>query len=140
MGTGLPKRGTNMTMSLLFKLVEKIASYGGTCVMINVSLSALEARVDSRQQVGEWMRLGVSVINIFKKGKGKIRRGDETVWVPRADFRCRCPRLRPRQTYLIIGNEATGASRSGVVVDRSSAVHKWRDQLGRRLRRRMQRC
>jgi len=100
----------------------------------------MQARVDSSDQVGDWMKLGVHVIEIFKKGKEKLRRGDEVVWVPVADFRCRCPRLRPRQTYLIIGNEVVSSSRAGVTVDRSSAVHKWREQLGRRLHRRMQRC
>lgn len=103
-------------------------------------MAAIQARVETSQQVGDWMKLGVSVINIFKKGKDKIRRGDELVWVPAADFRCRCPRLRPRHSYLIIGNEVAGSSRAGVVVDRSSAVHKWREQLARRLRRRIQRC
>ena len=102
---------------------------------------AIQARVETSQQVGDWMKLGVSVINIFKKGKEKLRRGDQPpVWVPLADFRCRCPRLRTRQTYLIIGNELMSATRAGLVVDRSSAVHKWREQLGRRLRRRMERC
>jgi len=102
----------------------------------------MKARVESRQQVGDWMRLGVGVQDVFKKGKqAKLRRGSqETVWVPLGDFRCRCPRLRPRQTYLVIGNDVTSVSRAGMIVDRSSSVHKWRDQLGRRLRRRIQRC
>ena len=103
-------------------------------------VAAIQARVDTSEQVGDWMKLGVSVINIFKNGKDKIRRGDELVWVPVADFRCRCPRLRPRQTYLILGNELMSGSRPGVVVDRSSAVHKWREQLSRRVHRRIQRC
>jgi len=117
-----------------------------------VCRSALEARVNSRQQVGtDWVRLGVSVLNVFKKGKlAKLRRGDdETLWVPAADFRCRCPRLRPRHTYLVVGNDAASVGgggvggvggRAGIVVDRSSSVHKWRDQLARRLRHRINRC
>jgi len=104
--------------------------------------AAIQARVDTSQQVGDWMKLGVGIISIFKKGKDKIRRGNELVWVPLADFRCRCPRLRPRQTYLIIGNHevVSSGSRPGLVVDRSSAVHKWRERLARRLQHRMQRC
>lgn len=113
--------------------------YDVACTLCTI-VPAIEARVETRQQVGDWMRLAVSVINIFKKGKEKIRRGDELIWVPVTDFRCRCPRLRPRQTYLIIGNEVASSSRGGITVDRSSAVHKWREQLGRRLRRRIQRC
>jgi len=105
-----------------------------------IDVVAIEARVEASEQVGDWMKLAVSVVNIFKKGKDKIRRGNELVWVPVEDFRCRCPRLRTRQTYLVIGNEVMGSSRPGVVVDRSSSVHKWREQLGRRLQRRMQRC
>jgi len=100
----------------------------------------MQARVDSLRQQGEWMRLGVSVVAVFKKGKAKIRRGSGALWVPLDDFRCRCPRLRPRKTYLIIGNDVPSVTRAGVVVDRSSSVHKWREQLGRRLRRRIQRC
>jgi len=102
--------------------------------------AAIQAVVETSEQVSDWMKLGVNVINVFKKGKDKLRRGDALVWVPLADFRCRCPRLRPRQTYLIIGNEVATGSRPGLVVDRSSAVHKWREQLGRRLQRRIQRC
>jgi len=109
------------------------------CVEVIV-VAVIQARVETSEQVGDWMKLGVSIVNIFKKGKDKIRRGSELVWVPVADFRCRCPRMRPRQLYLIIGNEVASASRPGLIVDRSSAVHKWREQLGRRLQRRMQRC
>jgi len=100
----------------------------------------MHVRVSTNQQVDEWMKLVVNVIDVFKKGKDKIRRGDEVIWVPVADYRCRCPRLRPRQSYLIIGSEVVSGPKSGVVVDRSSAVHKWREQLGRRLTRRIQRC
>jgi len=104
------------------------------------AVAAIQARVETSERVGDWIKLGVSIIDVFKKGKDKMRRGDELIWVPVTDYRCRCPRMRPRQSYLIIGNEVASVSRAGMVVDRSSAVHKWREQLARRLQRRIQRC
>jgi len=110
-------------------------------VCVCVCVSAIQIRVDSQDHVGDWMKLGVTVLSVFKKGKEKIRRGEELIWIPATDFRCRCPaRLRVRHTYLVIGNEVVGASRPGLIVDRSSSAHKWREQLARRLRRSIQRC
>ena len=80
------------------------------------------------------------LINIFKKTKDKIRRGDEIVWVPVQDLECQCPRLKLHQTYLLIGNDVISASRVGVIIDRSSVVVKWTDDLNTQLRYSARRC
>jgi netrin receptor unc-5 len=96
--------------------------------------------VESREKVGDWYKLTVNVLTIYKKGKDKIRRGEEIVWVPEADDACGCPQLATRQTYVIIGNDVISASRVGVIADRSSVVFKWNEDIGQKVRRKAQRC
>ena len=88
----------------------------------------------SKETIGEWVKLTVNVFSIFKRNKDKIRRGEELVWVPSADFDCKCPKLKLDKTYLIMSNDVTSSTRVGVIVDRSSIVLKWTELLGKRLK------
>jgi len=89
---------------------------------------AIQARVISKDTMGEWVRFTVHVINIFKKTKDRIYRGEETIWVPSSDLACRCPKVRTQKTYLMIGRDSSSA-RGGIVLDRSSLVMRWTDRI-----------
>jgi len=101
----------------------------------------------SKQTLGEWTRTTVSVMEVFKtSGRGSRLVGGQQlfVWTLSRGLaaHCRCPRLRPRRVYLLMGRDdgpagrAAGASagRGGVVVNRSSLVARWTPKLARRLR------
>lgn len=98
---------------------------------------AIQAQVISREIVdGEWVKFTVNVINVFKRGKTKIRRNEQTVWVPASDVRCRCPKLKVDKTYLMMGNDViiSQTPRVGIVIDSNSVVMKWSDGLAKRLK------
>ena len=95
---------------------------------------AIQAEMVSRETVGEWIKLTVNVINIFKKGKDRIRRGEEVVWIPLNDFDCKCPKVRLQKTYLMMGNDVISSGRVGLIVDQNSVVMRWTEDLGRRLK------
>jgi len=42
-----------------------------------------------------WVRFGVAVQAVFKRGReSRLRRGPSYLWVRAADLACRCPRIR----------------------------------------------
>ena len=96
----------------------------------------------SKETLGDWMRTTVNVLDVFKAGSSRVVRGEQLfVWNLSRNVagHCRCPNLRPRRIYLLMGREddqAVGASagRGGVVVNRSSIVARWRSKLARKLR------
>lgn len=93
-----------------------------------------QLKVIAKEVINDWVKFTVSVVSIFKKGKDKIRRGEELVWVPLADAQCKCPRLKAQKTYLVMGNDVASRSRVGIIVDSSSNVLKWTDTMARRLK------
>ncbi len=73
-----------------------------------------------------------------------------TLWVRTKHLRCRCPKIRPDQSYLILDNEDHGAEpgpkvegssrrrRSGspgMVVKRKTLVLQWKREWKRRMKR-----
>ena len=107
----------------------------------------------SREKVGatEWIRFGINVANVYKHPNDwPSRFQPEAVWVPEADLACRCPKLRRRRTYLLVGQTSAdvSANRGGgrtlprLVVDRENVVVRWNDAWARRMKRfaRSQRC
>uniref|UniRef100_A0A914VST8 NTR domain-containing protein n=1 Tax=Plectus sambesii TaxID=2011161 RepID=A0A914VST8_9BILA len=47
-------------------------------------------------------------MTIFKREAGvRIRRGEQSLWVPSRNFICKCPRVRLGKSYLILGRDDT---------------------------------
>jgi len=98
--------------------------------------------VAAKETLGDWTRTTVNVLEVFKVGSSRVVRGEQLfVWSLSRDStaHCRCPNLRPRRVYLLMGrddDQAVGASagRGGVVISRSSIVARWRSKLARKLR------
>ncbi|KAL1421451.1 hypothetical protein MTO96_004144 [Rhipicephalus appendiculatus] len=96
---------------------------------------AIQANVLSRETVGSWVRFSIQVVDIFKYGPSKVRRGNDFLWVPMADLACKCPKLRLKSSYLILGNEEMHDGQPGLTADKNSIVIDWKDEWGRRLRK-----
>ncbi|KAI4487437.1 hypothetical protein M0804_005586 [Polistes exclamans] len=83
-----------------------------------------------------WIRFTLNVDYIYKKNpNSRIRRGDVPLYVHSADLACRCPKIKPSKSYLIIGQESDGGSQGGLTVTQRSIVIEWRDEWHRRMRR-----
>ena len=105
-----------------------------------VFLSALVGKVLSREDTAEWARFSLAVQNVYKRsprGDTPLRRGNTSLWVRQADLICKCPKLKPGRSYLILGRESDNADRrAGLAVGRKSIVIEWRgDEWHRRMRR-----
>ncbi|KAL3223903.1 hypothetical protein MRX96_026978 [Rhipicephalus microplus] len=96
---------------------------------------AIQANVLSRETVGSWVRFNIQVVDIFKYGPSKVRRGNDFLWVPMADLACKCPKLRLKSSYLVLGNEEMHDGQPGLTADKNSIVIDWKDEWGRRLRK-----
>jgi len=98
--------------------------------------------VVSKETLGDWTRTSVNVLEVFKAGSSRVVRGEKLfVWNLSKDVaaHCRCPNLRQRRVYLLMGrddDQAVGASagRGGVVINRSSIAVRWRSKLAYKLR------
>ncbi len=71
-----------------------------------------------------------------------------TLWVRTKHLRCRCPKIRPDSSYLILDTEGDGSDgggggdgrvrrsrRSGLVVKRKTLVLQWKREWRRRMKR-----
>lgn len=85
--------------------------------------------------MGEWWRLTVSVLAVYKQRARPVRRGGQEAWVPRADLSCGCLRLRPGADYLLLGGAADGGDPARLVLDRRGLALPWRPHWARPLRR-----
>ncbi|XP_076680475.1 netrin-1 isoform X2 [Andrena cerasifolii] len=83
-----------------------------------------------------WTRFTLNVDFIYKKApNSRIRRGDVFLYVHSADLACRCPKIKPNKSYLILGQESDGGGQGGLTVTQRSIVIEWRDEWHRRMRR-----
>ncbi|KAF3421399.1 hypothetical protein E2986_11026, partial [Frieseomelitta varia] len=83
-----------------------------------------------------WIRFTLNVDFIYKKSpNSRIRRGDVFLYVHSADLACRCPKIKPNRSYLILGQESDGGGQGGLTVTQRSIVIEWRDEWHRRMRR-----
>lgn len=57
----------------------------------------------SKESIGDWIRFSIKILQIYKHGVTKIKKGTESLWVPLENLACKCPKLRVKGTYLIIG-------------------------------------
>ncbi|XP_048185879.1 netrin-5 isoform X2 [Perognathus longimembris pacificus] len=82
-----------------------------------------------------WQRLVVHVLAVYKQREWPVRRGNQEVWVPRADLACGCLRLRPGTDYLLLGGVAGDPDPARLVLDRRGLALPWRPRWARPLRR-----
>ena len=67
------------------------------------SISAIQASVLSRETAGNWIKFTIHVMQVYKQGPAKVHRGTQFLWVSVKDLACKCPKIRIKQTYLILG-------------------------------------
>ncbi|XP_051844016.1 netrin-3 [Antechinus flavipes] len=99
---------------------------------------AVQVAVGAAEAVGSWTRFSVAVVSVYKSREERARRGESVLWVPARDLACRCPRVHPGHSYLILGGTGPGAGvgeRAGLTAGRGSLVIPWRDAWARRLRK-----
>lgn len=96
--------------------------------------SAIQVKILSKEIVGKLAKFKVDIVNTFRKTSEKIRRGDDVIWVPVSDLTCRCPKIRIKKTYAILGKEASTSGRRGIPVDWRNVVIRWNEVVGRNLR------
>ncbi|XP_041987444.1 netrin-B-like isoform X1 [Aricia agestis] len=87
---------------------------------------------------GGWVRLGLSVQAVYKRGpRSRLRRGPAPLYVRAADLACKCPKIKINKSYLILGVEKEGASTGlpGLTVGERTLLLEWRDDWHRRIRR-----
>nr|AMY99569.1 netrin [Terebratalia transversa] len=96
---------------------------------------AIQASVLKREQVGSWVKFTVNILSIYKRGATRLRRGEQYIWVAQSDLVCKCPKVRKKKTYLIIGYNNKNSGRPGLHLDRKSIVIQWKDEWQRRIKR-----
>ncbi|XP_055928334.1 netrin-1-like isoform X2 [Argiope bruennichi] len=96
---------------------------------------AIQADINSRETVGDWVRFGIHVRHVFKAGPIKLRTGTQSLWISQAEIACSCPKLRLKHSYLILGNNQEGRKYSGLHASRDSTVIEWKDDWPWRMRR-----
>lgn len=100
---------------------------------------AVKAEVVAKENVGEWVKFTINVLSIYKKSPDKAlnRRGETLLWVPKQDLKCKCPRIKLKEKYLLVGKLKPSETRPGFIADRRSIVRVWRTKWQRRLRKYM---
>jgi len=77
----------------------------------------------------------------------RLRTGTAKIWVKKQDDKCGCPKLRPKQSYLILGNQRrigrskiiaaggrTGRNRDlNIGLDKKTVAIKWNDRFDHKL-------
>ncbi|XP_058795487.1 netrin-1-like [Phymastichus coffea] len=109
---------------------------------------ALLATVTGRKKTGDvpagpagsnpnsWVKFSVNVNTIYKRSRdSRISRGTSLLYVHSNDLACRCPKIKPNQSYLILGMESDGVAKDGLTVTERSIVIEWRNEWSRRMRR-----
>jgi len=95
---------------------------------------------------GRWTGFKVQVNKRYRHtGKGRrFRRGHlTTLWVRTKHLRCRCPKIRPDSSYLILDQDGGGSDAEdagaenlrGLVVKRKSMIIQWKKEWKRRMKR-----
>ncbi|OQV20739.1 Netrin unc-6 [Hypsibius exemplaris] len=104
----------------------------------------IQAQLLSRDTQGEWLRFTINVVSIYKRGHGKIVKGDQYMYLHQTDYTCKCPKLRLGQQYLIMGRYHSGGDenvraiddhKSAMIINADSTVIEWKDEWARRLRK-----
>ncbi|XP_034082149.1 netrin-3 [Gymnodraco acuticeps] len=99
----------------------------------------LKVQVRGMERSGPWWQFSISVQTVFRAGsKSRIRKGQQSLWVPDRDLGCGCPSLHVGRTFLLIGAEegerGLGPEESRLVADRSTLALQWREHWSPKLR------
>lgn len=85
---------------------------------------------------GKYMKFQASLDTTFRRSdqvRDMQQGGPIELWVKKEDFDCGCPKIRPRTTYLILGEDTQ--RRRALVVQRKSVVLEWKEEWRRRMKR-----
>ena len=93
----------------------------------------------------EWTRFRIEVDKRYKARRGmRFKRGQLTyLWVRTQALRCRCPKIRPNRSYLVLDNlrYTDGGDRQvsppgdGIPVKRKTMIIEWKKEWRRRMKR-----
>jgi len=85
---------------------------------------------------GKWLKFRASLDTTFRRSD-QVRElqqgGPVELWVKKEDFDCGCPKIRPRSTYLILGEDTP--KRRAIIVQKKSVVLEWKEEWRRRMKR-----
>lgn len=90
----------------------------------------------------KWTRFRIEVDKRYKSPKGnmKFRRGQLTyLWVKTKNLKCRCPKIRPNKSYLLLdevgydGNVRVPGD--GLPIKRKTLIIEWKKEWRRRMKR-----
>nr|XP_006010131.2 PREDICTED: netrin-1-like isoform X1 [Latimeria chalumnae] len=96
----------------------------------------LHMRPIAMEKSGPWWKFTVVVVSVFRQQGPRIRRGEQSLWVPDQDLSCHCPWLQLGGAgYLLIGDRGASPDRSQLVADRTSLALPWREVWAQKLRR-----
>ncbi|XP_040563899.1 netrin-1 [Lepeophtheirus salmonis] len=113
------------------------------CKMDSVYLITVS---DRDRADSKWSRFSILVEKRYKKSKKRnrnnhFRRGEETyLWVKTKHLRCRCPKIRPNTSYLILNedpDEDAGDKKGkrGLIISKNTLVIEWKREWRRRMKR-----
>nr|XP_027198452.1 netrin-A-like [Dermatophagoides pteronyssinus] len=98
---------------------------------------AIQANVISRETFGnDWIRFTIQIGHMFKHGNLRLKKPLDYLWIPMSDFQCKCPKLKIKHTYLILGTyQKETLQNYRLIADRNSIVIDWGDEWHERIRR-----
>ncbi|XP_028967192.1 netrin-1 [Galendromus occidentalis] len=97
---------------------------------------ATQVTVQSKEAFGDWIRFTVLVQDVFKWGASKVRKGStDFIWVPQADLRCKCPLIRMKGSYVVVGSNQMHGGQMSMTADRNSVVVDHKESILRRLKK-----
>lgn len=111
------------------------------CAMDYVYLVTVLGKEKSDER---WTRFRVEVDKRYKsppRGASKFRRGQSTyLWVRTKHLRCRCPKIRPNTSYLVLDEVSKDADedyrgKEGLTISRKTLVIEWKKEWRRRMKR-----
>lgn len=109
------------------------------CLLVLSAMKVAVLGLDRTLQ-GEWVRVTVNVMTRYKRSLVRLKLGNEFLWIPKRDHKCKCPKLRPGRHYLIAGSIKSSRQRRKIVVNNRSMVVTWNKSMERRVERMKKRC
>lgn len=64
-------------------------------------LTALVAQILSKEIMGDWIEYRINLVKVYKNGNSSPQ--TNSLWVPTKDADCKCPKLKIKSKYIIIG-------------------------------------
>ena len=123
---------------------SKRVQMGKYCSMDYVYLITVIGKDKSDER---WTRFRIEIDKRYKSPRGnlKFRRGQLTyLWVKTKSLKCRCPKIRPNKSYLLLDEVSYGANDKdansripgeGLPVKRKTLIIEWKKEWRRRMKR-----